>query len=300
LIGYLTSIEQKRKNRAELQAALAEFDQERAQYNGLQQSLADLGNCRNTQIFRVQQQIERKEILPKEGKMRLDLVEKWIAEDDSVIAKAAKMETDSITTFAQAHAVAEGESAENAKASGSAILERYAEGTAAHQSDVDVEYIEANVTSLSPVPIPANRRWVTSEKGANVRSQPTKNGQLLGTLAHGTELDVQSTTDPDWVQIPYQGQSGYVARGLTGDAAPTAQARRDPPRPVRKVPRPEAAAGRIVVRSPSARSGKPVTKALAQSRSLQVTNQARKTSNSLQLAAARKSLLDAALESART
>src|SRR6185503_6997403 len=89
LAGYLTSIEQNRQNQQALQTALAGFDREREQYGRLPQALAELGNCRNVQVFTVQQQFEASTIDAIEAGRRLDLIDKWVADDDKKIADAA-------------------------------------------------------------------------------------------------------------------------------------------------------------------------------------------------------------------
>lgn len=51
----------------------------------------------------------------------------------------------------------------------------------------------------------------TTKSKLNVRSEPSTNGTLLGTLASGTVVDYVNTYDDKWTVIMFEGEKAYVA-----------------------------------------------------------------------------------------
>lgn len=309
MTGYLTSIEQNRENRAELQAALSKFDEERSQYSRLPEALANLGNCRNVQVFTVQQQFEMQIIDANEAGKRLDLIDRWVADDDELIAKASKSESESIKTYAQANAVADGVSAEQAKNDADAMVARYAGGADTWRSEVETEEdlnAAATVqTSLSPyslvVPKPAvaapaapepqpvvRSVFVSAERGANVRAEPRASSAVLGTAARGTALAMRDAAVTGWVGVVFEGKDGFISRTLVTEAPPPALA--PVQRAVRKAPRPEVAPIKIRQRSTTMAANTAsarVSRGIADGRSFQATDTARKQTYAFQTTTAR-------------
>lgn len=301
LTGYLTGIEQHRQNQQELQAALAGYDGERQQYSDLGQKLADLGNCRNQQIFDVRTQFEAGQFDAKEANSRLAKVEKWIADDNRTVERAADMEAKSITTYAQAVAVAEGESAESAKNNGAGMVSRYEAGSDRLKGDVDVSY-ESAETPIAPAVAAVeatSRSYVQSSRGANLRSSPSSSAAVLRSLPYRAQVETSPAEVQGWSKVTFEGQTGYVANSLLSDAQPVP---RQAARPS-AAPRPDIAPGKIIVRRPASRAPQQrrdsVTKAVADGQSLRAVDAARRTSNQRQLVESR-SRIAAALQGART
>lgn len=310
LVGYLTSIEKNRENRAELQAALGKFDAERSQYSQLPQALADLGNCRNIQVFTVQQQFEAQLIDDKEATKRLDLIDKWVVKDDEVIAKASKSENESIRTYAQANAVADGVSAEEAKQSPDSMIARYANGADKWQGVVELDdNVEAassvnmslaamggSVAPPAPVesgpPLPVVKMvYVSAGSGANVRSEPRASSPMLGSAARGTELPVRDTNTPGWVGVIFDGKDGFISRTLVADSASAAAAQ--PTRVAAKAPRPGAAPTRIRYRAPrlpQTNQASRVAQSIGVGGSIRIVNAERQQSYTQQMGASRLSV----------
>lgn len=308
LTGYLTSIEKNRENRAELQTALGKFDEERGQYSRLPEALANLGNCRNVQVFTVQQQFDKQTFDAKEAGKRLDLIDRWVVEDDELIAKASKSENESIRTYAQTNAVAEGVSAEQSKNDPDAMVARYAAAADAWQGGVELEadldaasVVQASVSPNSVVATPAEPApsletvtrsiFVSAERGANVRAQPNRLSAVLGSAARGTALVIRDTSVAGWVGVVFEGKDGFINRTLITESPVSALALA--PRAVQKAPRPEVAPTRIRYRKTTMAansSSTRVAQAIGDGRSFQVTNTARKQSYALQKTAARSRL----------
>ena len=61
----------------------------------------------------------------------------------------------------------------------------------------------------------------TSNKGTlNLRAEPTSSGKVLARIPYGTALEVSSTTS-EWVQVTYNGKTGYVMGKFLGDKPKT-------------------------------------------------------------------------------
>lgn len=44
-----------------------------------------------------------------------------------------------------------------------------------------------------------------------IRKEPGEDTEVLGLVANGDELDVEDDTNPDWVQVVYEGETGFVS-----------------------------------------------------------------------------------------
>lgn len=327
LVGYLTSIEKNRENRAELQAALGKFDDERAQYSTLPQALADLGNCRNQQIFMVQQQFDAQVLTAQQASKRLDQIDLWIEEDDKLVAKASKTESDSIRTYAQANAVADGMSAQEANQKGDLILAKYQQGAEAYEGEVDLEEDTAAAQSIrttiaasgpaasplavaapvAPIVAPAksepvqSKVYVSAER-ANIRAKPTATATVLGSVNFGTALPTTEVGAAGWTGVLFNGSEGFVSSSLVSKTVPSRMAVAAAA-PMRKAPRPDAAPLKITAPKPKQQASRApaskVTRSLGDSRTIGAANTQRKASNGQQMMAARNRLA-ASLGSAQT
>jgi uncharacterized protein YgiM (DUF1202 family)/uncharacterized protein YcfJ len=296
LAGYLASVEQHREDQAELQRALQGFDTERAQYSELGQRLADLGNCRNQQIFTVRTEFDASRITANQAQKRLDKIQTWIAADDNLIDKAAELESKSITRYAQVVAVTEGESAQNADANGQAMLARYEGDSARFQSAVEVIY-EAPGTSVAPSEPVSKRSFIRAPRGANLRQSPNAGAPVLRNLPNRTPVEVRPAEVAGWAKVMYQGEEGYVASTLLSETQPAAA-----PRPAPKRPRPDLAPAKIAVRPAATRPQQRrqmVTKAFADGKSLRAIDAARRSTQNQQMADARNRVA-AALAAAKS
>ncbi len=284
--GYLTGIEQHRENQAELQRALDRRNTERTQYDGLSQKLADLGNCRNQQIFDVQTQFDAQQLTVEVASSRLDKIQDWIAKDDSIIDKAAGMDAESVTRYAQAVAVADGVSAKDAEAGGVGMVDRYRADSNRYEGSVNVSYDPSG--SASPAPVSnteaptTSRAFVKASRGANVRETPSTQGRVIGSLPFRAEVQVLPATVEGWSQLTFQGHPGYLANSLLSLDRPVAR----PAPPQAAPPRPEIAPGKIVVRQRTAAAPtrqRMVSKAIGDNQTLKAVDMARRTSSQLQM-----------------
>ncbi len=301
LTGYLTGIEQHRENQEQLRAALERRDADRGQFSELGQKLADLGNCRNQQIFEVRTQLESGAITAEVADSRLTKIEQWIAKDDEVIDKASGMDAQSVTLYAQTVAVADGVAATDAEKQGDQMVARYSKGSEKLVGDVSVSYdpADAVVQSTSPEVAAPVEAFVKSRTGANVRAQPSAQAAVIGSLPFQAKIAVLDAEQEGWAQVTLNGQTGYVAESLLSRDKPRA------PTVVKKpsVPRPDLAPGRIAVRpkataAPASRQAA-VTKAVADRDTFKAIDAARRTSNRQQLAVTRNRVA-AALQAAQS
>lgn len=296
--GYLTSIEQHRQNQAELQKALDRRNAERAQYSELGQKLADLGNCRNEQIFSVRAQFEAGQLSGEVANARLDKIQQWIAKDDSIIDKAAGMDAESVTRYAQAVAVADGEAAQVAEQRGSDMVDRYRRNADRYEGSVSVTYDSSRATVSPETQVSTSKAFVTASRGANVRETPSTQGRVIGSLGYREQVEVSPADVQGWSKLSYQGRDGYVADSLLSDDRPAAR----PAARASAAPRPDIAPGKIEVRSrtaaPRTRQGA-VTKAIAESQTFKAVDAARRNSNQQQLSMSRNRIA-AALQAAKS
>ena len=81
-------------------------------------------------------------------------------------------------------------------------------------SSADIEYIAAGAARRSkPVPIPvstASVGQVTASK-LNVRTKPSLEGTIIGTVARGEKLSYYESGTDGWVKITYQDEEHYLS-----------------------------------------------------------------------------------------
>lgn len=54
---------------------------------------------------------------------------------------------------------------------------------------------------------------MTVTEGCNVRAEANSDSDIIGGLDEGTEV-TKTGQEGDWIQIDYEGQTGYVYSGL--------------------------------------------------------------------------------------
>jgi len=62
-----------------------------------------------------------------------------------------------------------------------------------------------------------DKHMMVTSTGLNVRSSWSTNGEILGTVSYGTDLTVTGLCENGWVQVLYQGQTGYVSGEYVAD-----------------------------------------------------------------------------------
>lgn len=188
LVGYITSKQQAGMKRDELRAAIdGDFRQDVDQFSPLPGNLIALGDCRRQQIYQVQVDGEAGTIDKREAAKRLAKVESWVAADDKLIARAAGQQSKTVTSFAQATAMADGIDPETAQRANYAV-ERYGSAAGA-QDEFDVQVSEADLTTPSSTQSPA----ATTRGVRKVVVRPAKRRAGTATTRVGTAIGGVST-----------------------------------------------------------------------------------------------------------
>lgn len=206
--GYLGSIAQDQRNKDELRAAIAQdFAPTMTLYSQLPDQLRALGQCRRNQIAQVESDMASGAIARVDADKRLTLIETWVAQDDTLIAKASGVQAQTVTTFAQANAVADGVDPQQAQQ----------EGFASTYYGLDAVGAQIDVANQQMV----QRQFVNAASGARLRAAPSANGPVLAMLAHGSAVETVGYAADGWVQVrTANGQSGYISSSLIQGGAP--------------------------------------------------------------------------------
>lgn len=257
--GYLSSISQDQRNKDELRAAIdADFDPVMNQYSALPGQLEALGQCRRTQIETVEREAGAATLSRKEAEKRLASIEKWIAEDDRVIAKASGIQGQTVTTFAQANAVADGADPTLAQQDG------WASRYYGIDDDAPVETAEAAAVT----------RYIRASSGARLRDAPSTGGRIIETVANGAAVDALGDGGDGWMFVrTASGMNGYIHGGLLGASA-----------------MPVAVAAKPAAASPGRAR---IDRAVKAQRSFAATQEREKKATTVRLAAARSLLAGA-------
>jgi uncharacterized protein YgiM (DUF1202 family)/uncharacterized protein YcfJ len=246
LSGYLSSLEKARNDREALRAALQKQTENRAQFSQLPQQIADLGNCRNNQMAKIGMQVEAGEITPEEGFARLEKVDKWVAEDDRTISKAAGEDTESIISYAQYTAVAvDGKSAAEVEAAGDAIIDQYAAQAAKFEPGVEVVYDTGEVFSAADyamavaeelpmmegasqpaaaaqsAEVPFTTAYVSARNGARLREAPSTDAEVVANLPNRKQIEVRASSVADWLEARADTLSGFISAPLVSSKRPS-------------------------------------------------------------------------------
>ena len=309
--GYLSSVEGARNDRAAMQKALTEHHENRTQYSRLAQQLADLGNCRNEQLYQIALDVESGAISTKEANKRLEKVDRWIEEDDEAISEAAGKDSESVLAYAQTVAVIEGETAEEVEAQGGDVLDRYSGDAEDMKGTVLVSYGEEELSledvEAAPVegagPVVAGgpvlddappqiepepqlaEAFISSRSGARLRDAPSTNSNIVMTIAYRASVQVGESDVQGWSYVEHAGNTGYTASRLISDSRPAAVAKA-PPRK-RAKPKPSTAPGKITLEQKQRSNRTPkaaVSSTIAMSADIRAADRARKASNKQQRA----------------
>lgn len=223
LAGYLQSRAQNAQNREQLQAAIAgDFSKDVDQYSDLSEKLAQLGNCRLDQLDQIEADYSAGVITREEANKRLASVEKWIAKDDKVISKAARRQTETVTSYAQAVAIVDGADAEKAQ-DGDYVLALYETESQSYMDSYDIEYaterLRADVAANDVQASSERTAYVNATSGANVRSGPSTDFNVVTTVRDGRALKVRDTDVAGWVEVSDGAMTGFMSESLlSGDA----------------------------------------------------------------------------------
>lgn len=254
--GYLSSLEKARNDREALRAALQKQNENRAQFSQLPQQIADLGNCRNEQMATIGRQVETGEITPEEGFVRLEKVDKWVADDDRTISKAAGEDTESIISYAQYTAVAvDGKPAAEVEAAGDAIIDQYAAQAAKFEPGVQVVYdggeafsaeeYARSVAEELPMTegeaqtagagqadeVPFTVAFVSARNGARLREGPSTDTEVVASLPNRKQIEVRPSTVTDWLEARADALSGFISAPLVSNTRPAEVAVAAPKKP---------------------------------------------------------------------
>lgn len=81
----------------------------------------------------------------------------------------------------------------------------------AMESDADLKAFEeqlGNETSLAS--LADNGSTLTTQDVCNMRSEPNTDGEILEQLDEGTQVKKVSNADDNWIQVEYNGKTGYI------------------------------------------------------------------------------------------
>lgn len=85
----------------------------------------------------------------------------------------------------------------------------------------EVPASELPLDKAFPVKAFSGTYYVTSSGGLNVRSGPSIQYDIIGSLPYGKEISVTGKAAHDWLEIPYEGTNGYISAKYLSQEAPT-------------------------------------------------------------------------------
>jgi hypothetical protein len=261
LIGWFSSLKQTARNQEELQAAVnSNFRQDVDQFSPLGQSLADLGNCRRAQIFAVQQSFERGEIDAKTAAKQLDQLDEWIAKDDEIISKAAKMQSNTVGAYARATAMADGQDPGTVDKNENQVLSTMEAQSTAYKPTITESYVTGDGGEINTPPPPpqTQTRYVRAlqSKGVSLRAEALPNAAAVVFLPNGTEVETEPSNTEGWLSVTAGEAKGYMKESLLADEPPATRKQapvkpKAKPAPVVTKPPPGKAATRLAYVPPS-------------------------------------------------
>lgn len=218
LVGWITAKKQAGLKRDELRSAIdSELNQDVAQFSTLPDQIAALGNCRREQMYQLEQDVTAGLYPKEEAAKRLAKIDGWVAEDDRIIAKAANQQSKTITTFAQATAMAEDIDPQTAQ-QGDYAVSRYRDGTGESALGLRTELVNAAAeaspaTRAEPVSRAAPM-FVANTGGGNLRAEPVADARIVAALPRGTSVLAEPTGATGWMSVSANGQTGYMRDSL--------------------------------------------------------------------------------------
>lgn len=241
-VGYFQSRAKRARDRDELRAIIAsDATKDNAAFSPLTQQLLDLGNCRRQQIFDNELAFSTSKLESPEALKRLTLIERWVSEDDALVSAAAKKQTQTVTTYAKAIALADSENPSDVADDATVLQQTEAQSTE-YQSDIVTEYVTAPDGAAAPPPVapivaaePLRQFRVTSPKGARLRAAPAETAEILDVVPRNTQISGGKSGSDDWVKVKWDGKDGYIHRSLlalANEVVPDRMAKRpEPPKP---------------------------------------------------------------------
>jgi outer membrane lipoprotein SlyB len=234
VLAYVAAKKQSARDASELQSLIDnDFAAEMGVYSVMAGNLAALGDCRRGQLHALREDLEAGRVDKAQGRVRLDALERAIAQDDVVISAAAQVQSRRVIYYAQAQGVAEG--LQETQLSSEAEVVRYLGG------DAEVDRYRAQVTlvggddetdaarpgAMAPIAdsaesAAATRTAYAKASGARVRTQPSTSAAEVTFLAPGTAVQVvgPAKADAAWSEVRHDGKTGFIRSDLLGASRP--------------------------------------------------------------------------------
>jgi hypothetical protein len=255
--GKIAVAKKDRAQKLELINALQQdYSQHDAVFSPLAQNLADLGNCRQTQITGVAGQYKAGTIDKKTADEYLKTIEKWIGEDDRTIDVISQKQNKRIASYAQGLASIDAESEEQFRQTSQMIDTASIKGSEAFRSTVVTQYVDPGSPIPPPPPPPEPQvlttYYVKDQSGARLRVEPSASGRILRVIPMNTRINAAPSGQGNWYSVEVDGERGYVDASLIGTERVTVT----PPPPVASKPRPGAVP--IIKVAPQARKPKTI------------------------------------------
>ena len=295
--GKIAVAKKDRAQKLELINALQQdYSQHDAVFSPLAQNLADLGNCRQTQIAGVVGQYKAGMIDKKTAEENLKSIEKWVGEDDRTIDVISQKQNKRIASYAQGLASIDAESEEQFRQTSQMIDTASIKGSEAFRSAVVTQYVDSGSSIPPPPPPPPpepqvlTTYYVKDQSGARLRVEPSASGRILRVIPMNTRINAAPSGQGNWYSVEVDGERGYVDASLIG----TERVIVTPPLPpVASKPRPGAVP--IIKVAPPVRKPKTILEkqyaAVAAQKTFDDVRAANRASRLAALVAARNSLL---------
>jgi uncharacterized protein YcfJ len=219
-LGWIQAKREQGMQEAELQAALnQEMSPEVTTYSRLAGQLADLGNCRRTQLYQVKVDFLADQFNHEEAVARADRIMSWVRDDDALVAQAARVQSERVGYFAQAYGYAEGRS-QSEVGDGTGVLtrlnDRRNDPYAPKVELVGLEENEPARAQLSHQP-PSDDgsggvTWYAKmAAGARVHSSPAS-VETIGLVRFGGSISIAGVApaNPNWIKVNWHGEDGYI------------------------------------------------------------------------------------------
>ncbi|WP_084717646.1 SH3 domain-containing protein [Sphingomonas sanxanigenens] len=244
VVAYVAAKAEQAKDREEVQRAIAtDYAGTVDNYDPLAQKIADLGNCRRTQIYSVQSDFESQAIDSKVALERLKLLETWVVKDDEAISGAANQQTSQVADYVRAQRLAEGAKPEE--------TENYDTNSTYYQ-DATLQpaiYVSQSADGSEPAPPPPPAPLPTTtvypRSAVNLRAEASQTGAKLDTIPARKPVQVRQSPTQGWYEVELNGQKGYALASLFDGSPPP------PPPPPAPAPK-KKGVRKIVVQKPAA------------------------------------------------
>ncbi len=292
IAGKIAVAKKDKQQKQELINALDEdYKTNEAVFSPLAQNLADLGNCRQTQIAGVVRQYKAGEIDRKMADNNLKLIEKWIAEDDRTIDVISQKQNKRIAGYSSALASIDAENEDQYRQIGQKIDSDSISGSKSFLPAVVTQYVDPDAPNAATPPAEPKvltTYYVKNASGARMRADANSAGRIMRVIPKGARIDAAPSGQGNWYSVEIDGERGYVDASLIGTEKVTVT-----PPPIVSKPRP-GAVPIIKVTAPT-RAPKTIIEkqyaAVAAQKTFDDVRVATRSSQSSALLAARNSLL---------